>query len=507
VPELPSNLLRLHPNPVAHSDFLSRPEIRKTTPHVATPTRAQPTISNEQATSKLSLLATSVIIVATSVLSGNIYEFLSGQRSGNPANLWGAGVLVAIFFCSSLRLSEGRYTLKTSHIWDRARSAVIAWLTSFALFLSIVFTFKVGAELSRGDIISFFFLGLGAVTSAHMRVPIFLARIRKSGAFMDRDIIIVGAFGDPTIARLLSEFAQSGCSTPHVVEFDAECGAMEWPRKSQTVFNEVAKLAHRLGPGEIYLAVSRVPPARTEVILRALMLIPRAVLVVPDAFTTQLLRYRLTEIGNEIAIDVQKAPMGPFGRAVKRCIDIVLSSAAIVFFLPLYIAVAVLIKWDSPGPVLFRQLRNGYQGRAFRILKFRTMTVMEDGDIVNQASRDDARITRVGRWLRKTSIDELPQLINVLRGEMSLIGPRPHARAHDVSFSKLIDNYDIRQHVKPGITGWAQVNGLRGETQTLDLMYRRIELDLWYAKNCNILLDLRILARTVVEVIRPRNAY
>ena len=507
VPEIPPNLLHLHRKPVGHQDFVSRPEIGVSTPRVRPTARAIPTISNEQASSKLSLFATSAIIVATSIFSGALYEFLSGQSAGQMTNLLGAGVLVAIFFCSSLRHSEARHTLKTSRVYDRARVAIAAWLTSFAFFLAIVFTFKIGADLSRGATISFFLLGLVTVPTAHMHIPVLLARARRRGAFMHRDIIIVGAYGDPAITRLIGEFEQGGCPAPHIVEFDAECSAKEWPRKGQAIFNDVAALAHRLGPGEIYLAISRIPPARTEGILRALMQIPRAVMVVPDSFTAQLLRYPLSEVGNEITIDFQSAPIGPLGRATKRSIDIFVSSAVIIFLLPLFVVVGAAIYSDSPGPVLFRQLRNGYQGRAFRILKFRTMTVMEDGETIDQARRDDPRITRVGRWLRKTSLDELPQLINVLRGEMSLIGPRPHARAHDVSFSKLIENYDIRQHVKPGITGWAQVNGLRGETRTLDLMYRRIEFDLWYAKNCSILLDLRILALTVLEVVRSRNAY
>jgi lipopolysaccharide/colanic/teichoic acid biosynthesis glycosyltransferase len=157
--------------------------------------------------------------------------------------------------------------------------------------------------------------------------------------------------------------------------------------------------------------------------------------------------------------------------------------------------------------MLFKQERLGHRSRPFRILKFRTMRVMEDGDSVVQASKNDSRITRVGRILRRTSIDELPQLVNVLKGEMSIIGPRPHAVAHDKLFSKLVDNYELRQHVKPGITGWAQVNGFRGETPQVELMRTRIEMDIWYATNCSLLLDAQILLRTSYELFRQRNAY
>ena len=165
------------------------------------------------------------------------------------------------------------------------------------------------------------------------------------------------------------------------------------------------------------------------------------------------------------------------------------------------------IKLDSDGPVIFRQRRRGFNGREFAIYKFRTMTVLEDGSTVRQARRDDARVTWLGRLLRATSIDELPQLINVLRGHMSLVGPRPHAIAHDDGYTKLIANYAFRQHVKPGLTGWAQVNGFRGETAQLELMEQRVDCDLWYIKNWSFWLDLKIIARTCVEVLRGQNAY
>jgi undecaprenyl-phosphate galactose phosphotransferase/putative colanic acid biosynthesis UDP-glucose lipid carrier transferase len=482
---------------------------RGVAPNSAKSAKTAPThhISNLQASSKLSLTATSAVIVATSIFAGSLYVFISGQKYSGTGEFWATGLLIAVFFCSILRHSEERQSLKPSNIYSRARHAAVAWLTSFAFFLAIAFMFKISAELSRGATVSFFLAGLVTVPISHMRMPILLARLWRPSAFMHRDIILVGACGDPALKRLIAEFHQGGCIEPHIVEFDAMCSTTAWPEECKALLTGVTGLAHQLGPGEIYLAISQIPPSRADSIMRSLALIPRAVLVVPDKFTAQLLRHPVTEVGVEIAVASQKAPMGIIGHAVKHAVDIVLSIAAIVFLAPLFVAIAVAIKCDSPGPILFRQLRNGYQGRTFRILKFRTMTVMEDGEVIDQAQRNDVRTTRVGRWLRKTSLDEIPQFFNVLHGEMSLIGPRPHARAHDAFYSRVIENYEIRQHVKPGITGWAQVNGLRGETQTLDLMYRRIEFDLWYAKNCTILLDFRILARTLLEVMRPRGAY
>jgi len=191
----------------------------------------------------------------------------------------------------------------------------------------------------------------------------------------------------------------------------------------------------------------------------------------------------------------------------KRLLDFAIAVPTLIFLAPLLALLALLIRLDSPGPVLFRQKRLGYRGRPFDILKLRTMTVLEDGETIEQARRDDARTTRVGRWLRAFSLDELPQLINVIEGNMSLIGPRPHARAHDDFYARLIAGYPRRQDVKPGITGWAQIHGLRGATPTVDSMSRRVDFDVWYANHASFALDVKILLRTPLEVLRRRNAY
>jgi undecaprenyl-phosphate galactose phosphotransferase/putative colanic acid biosynthesis UDP-glucose lipid carrier transferase len=168
---------------------------------------------------------------------------------------------------------------------------------------------------------------------------------------------------------------------------------------------------------------------------------------------------------------------------------------------------ALFIKLDSRGPVFFQQKRNGFNDQAFNIFKFRTMHVLEDGAVVQQAIRNDPRVTRLGRWLRRSSIDELPQLFNVIRGEMSLVGPRPHAASHNSEYEKLIANYAFRHHVKPGLTGWAQINGWRGETRTIEQMERRVEHDLWYINNWSPLLDLRIILQTIVVALRQNKAF
>ena len=200
----------------------------------------------------------------------------------------------------------------------------------------------------------------------------------------------------------------------------------------------------------------------------------------------------------------QRAPLNAFERAVKRTLDVVGSMTAILFLWPLFLIAAIAVKFDSGGPIIFQQRRTGFNAKEFVIFKFRTMTVLDDGPAITQACRGDLRATLVGKFLRRSSIDELPQLLNVLRGEMSLVGPRPHAVAHDKEYKAHIADYGFRHHIKPGITGWAQVNGLRGETRSVEKMTERVKLDLWYINHWSLGFDINILMRTCFEVLRDR---
>jgi exopolysaccharide biosynthesis polyprenyl glycosylphosphotransferase len=208
-----------------------------------------------------------------------------------------------------------------------------------------------------------------------------------------------------------------------------------------------------------------------------------------------------------LAASSKAAAHGKSNLISKRVLDLTIALLALALALPVLLAIALLIKLDSAGPVIFRQWRLGLDGRPFAILKFRTMHVVEEGESIVQATRGDSRITRLGRFLRAASLDELPQLWNVIAGDMSLVGPRPHAIVHDNYYAELIPGYARRQSVKPGMTGWAQINGFRGGTPTLDLMQRRVELDVWYIENACLALDLAILIRTPIELLRHRSAY
>jgi putative colanic acid biosynthesis UDP-glucose lipid carrier transferase len=212
-------------------------------------------------------------------------------------------------------------------------------------------------------------------------------------------------------------------------------------------------------------------------------------------------------VGGIPVVAVCETPFTGMAGLVKRLSDIVLALFLLVLVLPLMLAVAVGIKLSSRGPVIFAQNRYGLDGRPIRVYKFRSMTVCEDGARIVQARRGDARVTPFGAFLRRSSLDELPQLVNVLQGRMSIVGPRPHAVAHNEAYRRLIRGYMVRHKVRPGITGWAQVNGCRGETDTVDKMERRIAFDLDYLRNWSMALDLRIILKTVRLVLRDAQAY
>jgi len=227
----------------------------------------------------------------------------------------------------------------------------------------------------------------------------------------------------------------------------------------------------------------------------------------PDVNVFGLMQAHFNNVGGIPVVAICESPFSGTDSVVKNVSDFVLASLILLLLSPLMLCIALAVKITSPGPAIFKQRRYGLNGEEIIVYKFRSMTVSEDGSQIVQAHKDDPRITRIGAFLRRTSLDELPQFINVLQGRMSIVGPRPHAVAHNELYRKLIKGYMLRHKVRPGITGWAQVNGLRGETEVLEKMQARIEFDLHYLQNWSIWLDLWIIIRTVWVVLRRDNAY
>lgn len=270
---------------------------------------------------------------------------------------------------------------------------------------------------------------------------------------------------------------------------------------------QVAPYILERGIKEVYITLPLGSQPRIVKLLEELQGTTASVFYVPDVFGISIIQGRMLDLNGVPVVGICESPFTGTNAFVKRLSDIVIASVILVLIAPLMLVLAAGVKLSSPGPVIFRQRRSGLDGEQIVVYKFRSMRTMEDGAQVRQATRDDPRITPFGAFLRRTSLDELPQFVNVLQGRMSVVGPRPHALAHNQQYRDLVKAYMVRHKVRPGITGWAQINGHRGETDTLDKMKARVEYDLQYLRNWSLRLDLQIIARTVKLVFFDRQAY
>lgn len=257
----------------------------------------------------------------------------------------------------------------------------------------------------------------------------------------------------------------------------------------------------------VYIAMSMNDAERIKSLVRALADTTCSVILIPDVFTFNILHSRIEEVNGVPVVPLYDTPLSGINRVLKRLEDIVLSSLILMLISPVLVAISLAVKISSPGPVIFRQTRYGMDGKPIMVWKFRSMKVMENDKVVTQATQNDPRVTKVGSFLRRTSLDELPQFINVLTGGMSIVGPRPHAVAHNEQYRQLIEGYMLRHKVKPGITGWAQINGWRGETDTLEKMEKRIEFDLEYIREWSLWFDIKIVFLTIFKGFVNKAAY
>lgn len=340
---------------------------------------------------------------------------------------------------------------------------------------------------------------------AHRTIPVILPGLLAVEGY--RTAVVVGA--NEMALRLAREFNQQPHHGVKLAGFfdDPSPERIGNPAEG-TMLGTIAELSDYVRQhhvDSIYIALPMAP--RIMHLLDELRDTTASIYFVPDIFVADLIQARMDGIGNIPVLAVCETPFYGVNGMVKRLSDILIASVILAGIAPVMLVIAALVKLTSPGPVLFKQRRYGLDGREIIVYKFRSMTVCEDGPVVAQATKGDLRITPIGAILRKTSLDELPQFINVLQGRMSVVGPRPHAVAHNETYRKLIKGYMVRHKVKPGITGWAQVNGYRGETDTLDKMQKRIEFDLDYLRNWSLKLDLTIIFRTVFVVFGHKNAH
>ena len=451
-----------------------------------------------------------LVTVAVAAATGIAYHLAVYDVVGDVSSYVEVGCLAALFYMLPF-LFRDEYRLHAYAEGRRNSGRLFAvWNYTFLCIALIGFLAKVAGETSRGWVVLFYLIGLMATLAVPAFVTRVLQQLLKSGRVTPRRLMLIGAetelenlalqidgekSGIRIVAmeplpmreayalragesRVLAAALKNAAARARALRVDDVIVGTEWSR--DTVIREIVECFADL-PLSIHLAASRLLGSYANV--------------------------GLSRLSGIKVISLATPPLAPLQLLSKRAFDVLLAGAALVLLSPLFLLVAGAIKLTSPGPVFFRQRRSGYNCEEFRIWKFRTMTTLEDGDRVVQAARNDSRVTFVGRYLRMLNLDELPQLINVLAGEMSIVGPRPHAVTHDMAFAARVSSYARRLNVLPGITGWAQVNGFRGPTQNDASLKGRIRHDLYYIDNWSILFDLCIIALTLLSPRSYRNAF
>ncbi len=426
---------------------------------------------------------------------------------------WGRGalyqttLLVAVLLAVAVFPGFGVYrSWRARGLRAPAMRTLAAWVVVFAATLLVLVAFKKNDELSRWWFAAWF--GCTAVMLVVLRATLYLAlrSLRARGYNLRRAVIV----GDGEQARALLRRSREPAWAGFQVDalFAAVPGS---PVGADVPVHPLDGLRHFLAlhpVDEVWISLPLEQTAQLDEVLGQLQCSTANVRYVPDLRGLFLLNRGVTELLDTPMLDLCTTPIHGVDEGLKRLEDIVLAALILVAVSPLVLLIAIGVKLSSPGPVLFRQRRHGWSGRAIEIWKFRTMHAhAEAPGQVTQARRDDPRLTPFGAFLRRTSLDELPQFINVLQGRMSIVGPRPHAVEHNAAFETVIEHYALRHKVKPGITGWAQVNGWRGETETVEKMRRRVEHDLYYIEHWSLGFDLRIIGMTLVHGFIGRNAY
>jgi len=388
------------------------------------------------------------------------------------------------------------------------RDVVVGWTTVVGIVLLLGFVTKFSAIYARSIILPWFVITPVLILLGHMLLNGYLLH-RARGEGQARTAVIVG------ITEHSLKFAEKINQDPYlnikVEGFFEDRGEGRKPELPNALelggLAELAAYARDKKVNIIYIALPMFASPRLLSLIDELQDTTVSVYFLPDLFMFDLMHARFGQIHGVPVVAIRDTPLIGSHSINKQVSDTALGFLFLLLLAPLMLLIAVGVKLTSAGPVLFKQRRYGVDGEEIVVYKFRTMTVCEDGDSVRQATQNDARVTRFGAFLRRTSLDELPQFINVIQGRMSIVGPRPHAVAHNEMYRKLIKGYMVRHKVKPGITGWAQVHGLRGETETIDKMQKRVDYDLEYIRTWSLGLDFLIILRTAAMVLKRKNAY
>ncbi len=459
---------------------------------------------SDQAFSALAVLADFCTILIVTVSVAGFYHLLAyGSFALADSYVTFALLLAAIYI--PVQVTRGQYATGTVLADGRNVPAIFtAWNYAFLVLLIIGFLTKRTEEFSRAAIVLTYVAGFGALSLVREGIFILARHGYARGLLTGRPVMLIG--DRDALRRFHAAYDPASLGLRVICETELPAAPADGTALRHRLEISV-ETARRLQIRDVFILT---PWIRHDIVLPALehfTELPVSVHLGPDGILNTCNDARVRHFGAMASLELARPPISPWALMAKRTLDITGALIGLLLLSPLMLLAAVAIRLETPGPVLFRQKRRGFNGRTFHIWKFRTMHVMENEGPVRQAQRNDPRITRVGRILRRLSIDELPQLFNVLKGEMSLVGPRPHAINHDTVFERRVRRYARRRKVLPGITGWAQVNGYRGETDTREKLIRRIEYDLEYIERWSIWFDIYIILLTLLSSKTWKNAY
>jgi putative colanic acid biosynthesis UDP-glucose lipid carrier transferase len=417
-------------------------------------------------------------------------------------------MILAFFISSAVYQHIDPYrTWRSGRMLAYARDTVIGWCITIAVLLFLGSASGLSYYYDERVVLAWFVATPIALLASHIAVRRASGGPDKSSEV--RSVVVIGA-NDVGI-KFAAICEKHSNLFMHMRGFfddrtdDRHPAGMRHPMLGK--MSEIAAYVREQNIKMIFISQPVSAQPRIRKLLDELQDTTASVYFLPDIYIFDLMQARFDNVGGMPVIAIRETPFMGLNSAIKRASDIVFGLAILLLLVPVMLVVALAVKLTSPGPVIFRQRRYGLYGEEIIVYKFRSMTVTDDGGTIVQAHRDDQRLTPIGAFLRRSSLDELPQFVNVLEGSMSIVGPRPHAVAHNEQYRKLIKGYMLRHKVKPGITGWAQVNGLRGETDTLAKMEARVQFDLDYLRNWSLWLDLWIILRTVIVVLRGQNAH
>ncbi|MEE9352096.1 MAG: undecaprenyl-phosphate glucose phosphotransferase [Thiotrichaceae bacterium] len=420
-----------------------------------------------------------------------------------------AGLVGMILFSFTARFTDIYSSWTARPFKEEVLHTVSTWLMAYFTLIFFAFMTKTSGHFSRVAFLSWFVFTPFLLILARYALRRIFSHLKVLG-LNNKTIVIVGMTDHGL--RFARELEANPDFGYQVAGFYGDNKSLASKKIQQHYpvlggYNELTDAARSGEWDQIYLALPIESKKRISNLLDRLSDTATPIRVLPDYFTSNLLKSKYLEIVNTPILSVYDSPFSANNAFIKRTEDIVFGSIILALISPIMLIIAIAVKFTSKGPILFKQSRYGLKGEQIKVWKFRTMSVCEDGDNVKQATKNDTRITPLGRFLRKTSLDELPQFFNVLTGNMSIVGPRPHAVLHNEQYRSLIPGYMLRHLVKPGITGWAQINGWRGETDNLYKMRKRLEFDLEYMREWTLILDIKIIIFTIFRGFTDKNAY